>query len=92
MSVLTPGLYEYREVSGEGAIVGRRDQNREWVRLHKRNCVGMVAYAEVFGDVHVFLSPLRGYVCGCSSGCFSRTCRSFSTTDTTSPDSSFTST
>jgi hypothetical protein len=57
---LTLGLYEYREMRGEGAIVGGRDQNREWVRVHKRNCVGMVTYSEVFGDVHVFLSPFQG--------------------------------
>src|ERR1035441_9777899 len=50
------------KVRGEGAVVRDRDQDRERIRAHKRNSIGVVVHSEVFGNVHVvfFLSPLRG--------------------------------
>ena len=44
--------HECGQVSGEGTLVGGRDQDREGIRVHERDGVGMVVHAEMFGDVH----------------------------------------
>jgi len=43
-----------RKVRGEGAVIGGRDKDGEWIRAHEGEGIGMVADAEVFGDVHEF--------------------------------------
>ena len=48
--------YDQRGVRGEGAFVRGRDEDREWIRVHERDGVGVVADSEVFGDVHGFFS------------------------------------
>jgi hypothetical protein len=55
--------YERRQVRGERALFGRRDQDRERIRLHERDRVSMVGHAEMFRNVHkYFLSPLQGLI------------------------------
>ena len=47
------GFVHYnRDVARERAIVHARNQDYEWVRAHEGESIGMVAYAEMFGDVH----------------------------------------
>ena len=49
---------EHREVRGEGGVVRGRDEDRERVRAHEGDGVGVVVHAEVFGNVHVvFFRP-----------------------------------
>src|ERR1035441_10120419 len=47
--------HEHRQVRSERSVVSGRDQDRKRIRVHKRNRVGMITHAEVFGDVHGIL-------------------------------------
>jgi len=45
---------DQRKMGGEGALVRGRDENGERICAHEGEGIGMIADAEVFGDVHEF--------------------------------------
>ena len=48
------------DVRSEWTVVRARDENHERVGAHESDRAGVVTDAEVLGNIHVFLSPLRG--------------------------------
>jgi hypothetical protein len=46
-----------RKMRGEWTVVGAGDEDRERIRAHEGKSIGVIANAEVFGDVHSFFSP-----------------------------------
>jgi hypothetical protein len=49
--------YEWK-VRGERAVVSGGDEDGEWIGAHEGEGIGMIADAEVFGDIHEFSTRL----------------------------------